>query len=195
MTVLCLAALVSSPVAVQAANDFKVIEGFLTHPLALPDHDVAEVATDAGVTYYVDLRALPRTPVRWDAQTPVTVVGYQGDRSELIYAHVLKPREVPPPPPHERRSVDLRVIEGKIASMTRETLMLRTTTGMVPVRIAGLAARFIAGEIVRVLGVLGGDNTFAANVVILQSPVRHDAALTGRDASRRNVNASTRGLD
>jgi hypothetical protein len=174
LALLCLAAVASNGAAEGAADDFKVIDGVLVQPLVLPDHDVAQIAADGGATYYVDLRSLPRDPVRLEARTPITVVGYQGERPDLISAHVLKLREVPPPPPHERGSVDLRVIEGKIASMTRETLMLRTTTGMVPVRIGGLSARFIAGEIVRVLGVLAGDDTFAANALILQSPSGRD---------------------
>lgn len=182
---LCIVAVASSQVAEGAADDLTVVDGFLAHPLVLPDHDVAELAADGGAIYYVDLRSLPRDPVRLDARTPITVVGYQGERPDLIAAHMLKLREVPPPPPYERSSVDLRVIEGKIASMTRETLMLRTTTGgTVAVRIAGLSARLIAGEIVRVLGVLTGDNTFAANVLILQTSSRRDG-----DATRRDVDA------
>jgi hypothetical protein len=175
LTALCLAAVASGPAPARAADDFRVIDGFLAQPLVLPDASVAQIVADDGRTYYVDFRTLPRTPMRLESNTPVTIVGYQGERPDMIYAHVLKLREVAPPPPHERASVDLRVIEGKIASMTRDTLMLRTTSGNVPVRIGGMTARFIAGEIVRVLGVLAGDDTFVAKALILQSPFRRDA--------------------
>jgi len=180
LTVLCLGVVVSSAAGAGAAEDFRVIEGFLAQPLVLPDDNVAQVAADGGRIYYVDLRSVPRASGRLETSTPITVVGYQGERPDMISAHVLKVREVPPPPPHERASVDLRVVEGKIASMTRDTLTLRTTTGVVPVRIAGVSARFIAGEIVRVLGVLAGDNTFVAKALILQSSFRREG-----EASRR----------
>jgi hypothetical protein len=167
---------VVSPLAAEgAADDLKVVDGVLSQPLLLPDHHIAEIATEGGATHYVDLRALPRDQVRLEAQTAITVVGYEGDRPDVISARKLKVREIPPRAPVEHSSVDLRVIEGKVASMTREALMLRTTNGaMVMVRIAGSSARFISGEMVRVLGVLARDDTFTANVLILLSPLRSD---------------------
>jgi hypothetical protein len=158
-----------------AADDLKVVDGVLSQPLLLPDQHIAEIATESGATYYVDLRALPRNQVRLQAQTAVTVVGYEGDRPDVISAHTLKVRETPPPVPVGHSSVDLRVIEGKVASMTREALMLRTFNGaMVMVRVAGSSARFISGEMVRVLGVLGRDKTFTASALIVLSPLQSD---------------------
>jgi hypothetical protein len=166
---------VLSPLAAEGApGDLKVVDGVLSQPM-LPDDHIAEIAVDGGATYYVDLRAVIRDQVRLQARTAITVVGYEGDRPDVIAAHKLKVREVQPSAPVEHSSVDLRVIEGKVASMTREALTLRTTSGaIVMVGMAGSSARFLSGEVVRVLGVLGRDNTFTANVLILLSPLRSD---------------------
>jgi hypothetical protein len=170
--------------AASASDDFRVLDGFLVQPIVLPDSAIAQVSADDGHTYYVDLRLLPRTPTRLESGTPITVVGYQGERADMMYAHVLKVRELPPPPPTERASVDLRVIEGKIAAMTGDTMTLRTSSGTVAVRIAGMTARLIAGELVQVLGVLAGDQSFVAKVLILRSPIWRDADAGRRGADR-----------
>jgi hypothetical protein len=184
LALLCLAAMASGAAAASAADDFRVLDGFLIQPIVLPDSAVAEVSTDSGHTYYVDLRLLPRTAARLESGTPITVVGYQGERADLFYAHVLKVRELPPPPPADRASVDLRVIEGKIAARTTDTLTLRTSSGTVAVRIAGMTARLIAGELVQVLGVIAGDNSFVAKALILRSPIWRDADAGRRGADR-----------
>jgi len=184
LALLCLAAMASGAAAASAADDFRVLDGFLIQPIVLPDSAVAEVSTDSGHTYYVDLRLLPRTAARLESGTPITVVGYQGERGDLFYAHVLKVRELPPPPPVDRASVDLRVIEGKIAARTTDTLTLRTSSGTVAVRIAGMTARLIAGELVQVLGAIAGDNSFVAKALILRSPIWRDADAGRRGADR-----------
>src|SRR5688572_18275108 len=181
---LWLAAVASGAAAASAPGDFQVLDGFLVQPIVLPDSAVAQVSDDSGHTYYVDLRLLPRTPLRLESGTPITVVGYHGDRADMISAHVLKIRELPPPPPAERASVDLRVIEGKISTMTGDTLMVRTRSGTVSVRIQGRTARLIAGEFVKVLGVLAGDDSFLAKVLILESPIGRDADVGQRGADR-----------
>jgi len=183
LVVLSLAAMSSGAAAASASDEFRVLDGFLVQPIVLPDSAVAEVSADGGQTsYYVDLRFLPRTAARLESGTPITVVGYQGERADMFYAHVLKVRQLPPPPPVDRASVDLRVIEGKIAARTADTLTLRTSSGTVAVRIAGMTARLIAGELVQVLGVLAGDNSFVAKALILRSPIWRDA-----DAARRGT--------
>jgi hypothetical protein len=174
----------SGAAAASASDDFRVLDGFLVQPIVVPDSAIAQVFTDDGQTYYVDLRLLPSTPARLESGTPITVVGYQGERADMISAHVLKVRELPPPPPIERASVDLRVIEGKIATMTRDTLMLRTSSGTVAVRIAGMTARLIAGELVQVLGVLAGDDSFDAKALVVRSPIWRDADAGRRGADR-----------
>jgi hypothetical protein len=182
LALLCLIAMASAAAAASAADDFRVLDGFLAQPVVFPDTAIAQVSADDGQTYYVDLRLLPRTPARLESGTPITVAGYHGERPDMIYAHVLKVRESAPPPP--RASVDLRVIEGKIAAMTGDTLTLRTSTGTVFVRIAGVTARLIAGELVQVLGVLAGDDSFVAKALILGSPIRRDANAGRRGADR-----------
>ena len=184
LALLWLTAIASAAAAASASDGFRVLDGFLVQPIVLPDSAVAEVSADGGQTYYVDLRLLPRTPARLESGTPITVVGYQGERADMFYAHVLKVREVPPPPPADRASVDLRVIEGKIAARTTDTLTLRTSSGTVAVRIAGMTARLIAGELVQVLGVLAGDNSFVAKALILRSPILRDADAARRGADR-----------
>ena len=175
LALLCIGTVISPLAAEGAADDLKVVDGVLGQPLLLPDDHIAEITTENGATYYVDLRALPRDPVRLHAQTAVTVVGYEGDRPDVIFAQKLKVRETPPRVPVGHSSVDLRVIEGKVASVTREALMVRTLNGaMVMVRIAGSSARFISGEVVRVLGVRGLDKTFTASVLIVLSPLQSD---------------------
>src|SRR5688572_13132528 len=89
----------SDAAAASAPDDFRVLDGFLVQPIVLPDSAVAEVSADDGHTYYVDLRLLPRTPARLESGAPITVVGYQGERPDMIYAHVLKLRALAPPPP------------------------------------------------------------------------------------------------
>jgi hypothetical protein len=182
LALLWLAAVASGAAAASAPGDFQVLDGFLAQPIVLPDSAIAQVSDASGHTYYVDLRLLPRTPLRLESGTPITVVGYHGDRPDMIHAHVLKIRDLPPPP--ERASVDLRVIEGKISAMTGDTLMLSTRSGTVSVRIRGRTARLIAGEFVKVLGVVAGDDSFLAKVLILQSPIRRDADAGRRDADR-----------
>ena len=180
-----LAAVVSGASAASAPGDFQVLDGFLAQPIVLPDSAVAQVSDDSGHTYYVDLRLLPRTPLRLESGTPITVVGYRGDRADIIHAHVLKVRELAAPPPPERAVPDdLRVIEGKIAAMTGDTLTVRTRSGTVSVRIPRVAARLIAGEVVKVLGVLAGDDSFLAKVLILESPIRRDVDAGRRGADR-----------
>ena len=180
-----LAAVVSGASAASAPGDFQVLDGFLAQPIVLPDSAVAQVSDDSGHTYYVDLRLLPRTPLRLESGTPITVVGYHGDRADIIHAHVLKIRELAVPPPPERAVPDdLRVIEGKIAAMTGDTLTVRTRSGTVSVRIPRVAARLIAGEVVKVLGVLAGDASFLAKVLILESPIRRDVDAGRRGADR-----------
>jgi len=174
----------ASAAAAGAPADFHVLDGFLAEPIVLPDSAVAQVLADGQQTYYVDLRGLPRTSARFEAGTPITVVGYKGERADMLYAHVLKVRELLPPPPVERVSVDLRAIEGKITAMTGDTLTLRTSSGTVAVRIAGMTARLVAGELVQVLGVLTGDDSFVAKVLILRSPIRRDADAGQRGAER-----------
>jgi len=184
LTLFWLIASASGAAAASAADDFRVLDGFLVQPIVLPDSAIAQVSSDDGQMYYVDLRLLPRTPARLESGTPITVVGYQGERGDMIYAHVVRVRELPPPPPIERASVDLRVIEGKIATMTRDTLMLRTSSGTVAVRIAGMTARLIAGELVQVLGVLAGDNSFVAKALVVRPPMWRDADARRRGADR-----------
>ena len=184
LAVLWLGAMASGAAAASASDDFRVLDGFLVQPIVVPDSAVAEVSTDGGHTYYVDLRLLPRSSARLESGTPITVVGYQGERADMVYAHVLKVRELPPPPPTDRASVDLRVIEGKIAARTADTLTLKTSSGTVAVRIAGMTARLIAGELVQVLGVIAGDNSFVAKALILRSPIWRDADAARRSAER-----------
>ena len=184
LALLGLAAVASGASAASAPGDLQVLDGFLAQPIVLPDSAVAQVSDDRGHAYYVDLRLLPRSPLRLESGTPITVVGYHGDRADIIHAHVLKVRELAPPPPPERAAVpdDLRVIEGKIAALTGDTLTVRTRSGTVSVRIPRVTARLIAGEVVKVLGVLAGDDSFLAKVLILESPIRRDV-----DAGRRGV--------
>ena len=183
---LCIIAL-SAPRGEAAENDFKVVDGVLASPLVLPDDDVAEVAAPDGALYYVDLRLLPREPVRLAAQTPVTIVGYEGERPELIAAHILKLRAAPPPPIPERRAVDLRMIEGKVKAASRQTILLGTSGGTVTVRVdnlvRGASPLLVVGETVKVFGVLAEDDTFAANALVLHAPSRRGAtAYQGGDA-------------
>jgi hypothetical protein len=47
-----------------------------------------------------------------------------------------------------------------------------------------MTARLIAGELVQVLGVLAGDQSFVAKVLILRSPIWRDADAGRRGADR-----------
>lgn len=173
-----LSSLISPGFAQAAADDFRVVDGVLGQALALPEDDVAEVVDPNGAVYYIDLRLLPREPVRLEAQTSVTIVGYEGDRGDSIYAHILKVQPVPAPEPEERHPADLRVIRGRVETVDGQTLMLRTTdSGTLTVRLEKLiggdsASLDVAGEMVQVLGVLQPDDTFAANVLVLPPPAR-----------------------
>jgi hypothetical protein len=182
LILLCAGMVVSSVAAEGAANALKVIDGVLNQPLLLPDDHVAEMTTEDGGTYYVDLRALPREPMRLEPNTAITVVGYEGDRPDAISAHKLKVREIPPKAPVGHSTADLRVIEGKIAFMTPEALTLRTPNGaMAVVRIPGSSARFRSGETVRVFGVLARDDVFAANVLIFLTSPRSEISANMTD--------------
>jgi hypothetical protein len=160
-----------------AADDFRVVDGVLAQALALPEDDVVEVVDPHGAVYYIDLRLLPREPVRLEAQTSVTIVGYEGDRGDLIYAHILKVQAVPTPELEERHPADLRLIRGRVETVDGQTLVLRTTdSGTLTVRLEKLigdsTSLDVAGEMVQILGVLQPDDTFAANVLVLPPPAR-----------------------
>lgn len=159
-----------------AEHDFKVVDGFLVQPLVLPTDDVAVISGEDGATYYIDLRLLPRDPARMEARTPVSVVGYEGQRPNQIAAHLISLRQTAPvqPPPEPRRSVDLRMIEGQVQSVTRQALTLRTRDGRtLTVRFATLISSwhaFVKGETLRVFGELDGSETLAANAVVHYTP-------------------------
>jgi hypothetical protein len=160
-----------------AEHDFKVIDGFLLQPLVLPTDDVAVISAedDRGI-FYIDLRLLPRDPVRLEARTPVSVIGYEGQRPNQIAAHMVNLRQTAAvqPPIEPRRSVDLRMIEGQVQSVTRQALKLRTSDGRtLTVRIGTLISgwhAFVKGETLRVFGVLDGSETVTANAFIHYIP-------------------------
>lgn len=173
---LCFAA-APSGLAEAAADDFRVVDGVLTQPLVLPDSQVAEVSGRDGVLYYVDLRLLPREPHRLPAQTAVTVIGYEGERPDVIAAHVLKFQDGTPEVPYDRQPTDLRLIGGTVQAMSGQSLTLKAADGRrVTVEIGNLwggsSPLVSQGEHVEVLGVLTEENTFAANALILQAPKR-----------------------
>ena len=160
-----------------AEHDFKVIDGFLLQPLVLPTDDVAVISgEDDQAIYYIDLRLLPREPARLEARTPVSVIGYEGQRPNQIAAHMVNLRQTAAvqPPVEPRRSVDLRMIEGQVQSVTRQALKLRTTDGRtLTVRIGTLISSwhaFVKGETLRVFGVLDGSETLAANAFVHYTP-------------------------
>ena len=179
--VLALLAGLGTLLAVQSAsgaeNDFKVIDGILVQPLVLPGDRVAQLSGPEGAIYYIDLRhvavRLPPDPLRIDARTVITVAGYEGPRPDQISAHALEIREAAPPPPEPRQSVDLRVFEGVVQSVTRRVLSLRTADGRtLAVRIGSLVTSrypFFRGDRLKVIGVVNGDDTFAANAVVHQA--------------------------
>jgi hypothetical protein len=160
-----------------AEHDFKVIDGFLLQPLVLPTDDVAVISgEDDRAIYYIDLRLLPREPARLEARTPVSVIGYEGQRPNQIAAHMVNLRQTAAvqPPVEPRRPVDLRMIEGQVQSVTRQALKLRTSDGRtLTVRIGALISSwhaFVKGETLKVFGVLDGSETLAANAVVHYTP-------------------------
>jgi hypothetical protein len=173
LLLLFMASLLAPPALFAAENDFKVVDGVLVQPLVLPGHDVAEITVDGQDTYYVDLRWLPQDPVRLEARTSITVVGYEGPRPNQIAAHLLKLRDVAPLAPalEPRRPVDLRVIEGVVQSVTRHVMKLRTGDGRtMTVRIGSLvSSRLLRGDRLKVFGTLDADETLAANALVHQA--------------------------
>ena len=164
-----------APSADAAADDFRLVEGVLTAPLQLPESEVGEISGRDGVLYYVDLRRLPRESLHVPAQTVVTVIGFEGERPDVIAAQVLKFQDSVPPLIDDRQPVDLRVISGTVQAMSGQSLTLKSADGR-PVTVeigslfGGSSPLLSRGEHVEVLGVLTEDNTFAANALILQAP-------------------------
>jgi hypothetical protein len=162
--------------ATAAENDFRVVDGVLARPLTLPEDAVAEVTADDQTVVYVDLRRLPRDQVRVAAYTPVTIIGYEAQRPDVIAAHILKFREaesvILPEPPRPR--VELRMIEGVVQSVARRALRLRTLDGRtMTVRIGRFvtsSAAFLTGDRLKIFGVVDDDETLDANAVV------HDTA-------------------
>jgi hypothetical protein len=171
---LWIAAAVPSGRAQAAADDFRVVDGLLTQSLVLPESAVAQVSGRDGVLYYVDLRLLPREPFHLPARTGVTVIGYEGERPDVIAAHVLKFQDGTPEVTEPRQPADLRLIGGTVQAMSGHSLTLKSADGSrVTVEIGhlwGSASPLARGEHVEVLGVLTEDNRFAANALILQAP-------------------------
>ena len=160
-----------------APDDFRVLEGVLTQSLILPDSEVAEVAGRDGVLYSVDVRLLPRDPVHLPPQTFVIVIGFEGEQPTQIAAEMLKFERGVPEPSDDRRPADLRLIEGTVQAISGQSLTLRSGGGTsVSVDIGSLlgasSSLLSRGERVEVLGVLGDDDTFAANALIFQAPRR-----------------------
>ena len=178
-----LSTLASAAPALGAEYDFKVIDGILVQPLVLPDDQIAEVAGREGAIYYIDLRQvtarLGPDPRRLEARTPITIAGYEGQRPDQLSAHTLEVRGAAPPPVasfEPRRSVDLRMFEGVVQSVTRRVLNLRTADGRtLAVRIGSLVSSsypFLRGQRLKVLGVVNEDETLAASAVIHEAPPR-----------------------
>ena len=164
----------SSGSAAAAAQDFRVVDGTLTQSLVLPGPQIAEVSGSDGILYYIDLRLLPGEPAHLPARTAVTVIGYEGERADLIAAHVLKFQSGPPETTYERQPTDLRVIGGTVQSISEHSLTLKSADGTkVTVEIGNLwgsLSSLAQGEHVEVLGVLTDGNMFAANALILKAP-------------------------
>jgi len=181
--VLGLSTLASVAPALAAEHDFRVIDGILVQPLVLPDDQVAEVAGRDGAVYYIDLRQvtarLGPDPRRLEARTAITVAGYEGQRADQLSAHTLEIRGAAPAPVaslEPRRSVDLRMFEGVVQSVTRRVLQLRTADGRtLAVRIGSLVSSsypFLRGDRLKVLGVVNEDESLAASAVIHEAPPR-----------------------
>jgi len=165
----------ATPSAEAAADDFRVVEGVLATALVLPESEVAEVAGRDAVLYYVDLRGLPRESFQLPAQTVVTIIGFEGERPDLIVAQVLKFEEAAPEVSAGRAPVDLQLITGTVQALSGQSLTLQSADGRkVTVEIGSLfggsSPLLSRGEHIEVLGVLTEDNTVAANALILQGP-------------------------
>lgn len=172
---LFLATAAPTPSAEAAADDFRVVEGVLTTALVLPESEVAEVAGRDAVLYYVDLRGLPRESFQLPAQTAVTIIGFEGERPDLIVAQVLKFEEAAPEVIADRVPVDLQLIRGTVQALSGQSLTLTSADGRrVTVEIGSLfggsSPLLSRGDHIEVLGVLTEDNTVAANALILQGP-------------------------
>src|SRR5438128_9900225 len=82
--------------ALAAPNDFRVVSGTLLHPARLgPDAAVAVLKSDEGTVCYADLRAVPGIPAL-ERGAAVTLIGFEGARSEQLVAQVIYAPEATP---------------------------------------------------------------------------------------------------
>ena len=146
----------SLPSALAAPNDFRVVSGTLLHPARLsPDAAVAVVKSDEGPVYYTDLRAVSRIPTV-ERGAAVTLVGFEGARSDQIAAQVIYPPEAVSEPT-DVPLVRSQRIHGRIESLAGALLVVRVADGKavtlvlrgVSAKIRGLLQR---GDVVTVFG-------------------------------------------
>src|SRR5947209_4971764 len=141
--------------ALAAPNDFRVISGTLLEPARLnPDTAVAVVKSDEGPVY-ADLRAVSRIPTV-ERGAAVTLVGFEGARSDQIAAQVIYPPEAVSEPT-DVPLVRSQRIHGRIESLAGALLVVRVADGKavtlvlrgVSAKIRGLLQR---GDVVTVFG-------------------------------------------
>jgi len=142
--------------ALAAPNDFRVISGKLLEPARLnPDTAVAVVKSDEGPVYYADLRTVSRIPTV-ERGAAVTLVGFEGARSDQIAAQVIYPPEAVSEPTDVPLARSQR-IHGRIESLAGALLVVRVADGKavtlvlrgVSAKIRGLLQR---GDVVTVFG-------------------------------------------
>ena len=143
--------------ALAAPNDFRIVSGTLLHPAKLGSGTAAAVLkSDEGTIYYADLRAVSGIPTL-ERGAPVTLVGFEGPRPDQLAAQVIYPADITPAPA-DAPSVRSQRIDGRIESLTGDTVVLaRATDGNeVTILLRGVSTKtrglLQRGDVVTVLG-------------------------------------------
>jgi len=155
--------------ALAAPNDFRVVSGTLLHPARLsPDAAVAVLKSDEGTVCYADLRAVPGIPAL-ERGAAVTLIGFEGSRSDQLVAQVIYPPEVTPAPA-DVPLVRSQRIHGRLESLAGDTVVVRVTNGKeVTILLRGISAQtrglLQRGDVVTVFG-RPGDTDFVVTGII-----------------------------